>query len=271
MKFQGAVTNTVQEGAALTTKCKLSRRGRRTRTKKKKMEEAAAMRKQAEDSAKEAKDELAMFKSEVFWRQRAREGALMRKETFSVRRSLQDLSACAVEVVLLIRNSIDKGMIDDLKAHADRVPKEVMLHDKTIKQDVLLDEKSIKEDDPHNTSVTNEPASSLHARVRQQSRGNLRGAKGEFHLTIYSLHPLRLSGEYNSAYKLDFCHHAPTRGLALPCAQALTPMTGPIRNLIDLLMPIFVNTGHTFFRFVAYMYDGDMVHTSHPLIHHPLT
>ena len=268
MKLQGAVTNTVQEGAALTTKCKLSRRGRRTRTKKRKMEEAAAMRKQAEDSAKEAKDELAMFKSDAVWRARAREGAQMRAETFSVRRSLHHLSACVVETVLLVRNSIDKGMIDDLKAHADRVPKEVMLHDKTIKREALL---SIKQDDPHNTSVTNEPASNLHARVRQQSCGNQRGAKGEIHFTIYSLHPLRLSGEYNSAYKLDFCHHAPTRGLALPCAQALTPMTGPIRNLIDLLMPIFVNTGHTFFRFVAYMYDGDMVHTSHPLIHHPLT
>ena len=81
MKLQGAVTNTVQEGAALTTKCKLSRRGRRTRTKKKKMEEAAAMRKQAEDSAKEAKDELAMFKSDAVWRQHAREGALAREET----------------------------------------------------------------------------------------------------------------------------------------------------------------------------------------------
>ena len=118
-----------------------------------------------------------------------------------MRRSLHHLSACAVEVVLLIRNNIDKEMIDDLKAHADRVPTEVLKHDKTIKQDALQDEKSIKQDDPHNTSVTNEPASSLHARVRQQSRGNLRGAKGEFHLTIYSLHPLRLLGEYNSAYK----------------------------------------------------------------------
>ena len=169
------------------------------------------MRKQAEDSAKEAKDELAMFKSDAVWRQRAREGALAREETFSVRRSLHHLSACAVEVVLLIRNSIDKGMIDDLKAHADRVPKEVMLHDKTIKQDVLLDEKSIKQDDPHNTSVTNEPASSLHARVRQQSRGNLRGAKGEFHLTIYS--PLE------TVRRVQFRVQV---GLLSPCAHTWT-------------------------------------------------
>ena len=186
MKFQGAVTNTVQEGAALTTKCKLSRRGRRTRTKKKKMAEAAAMRKQAEDSAKEAKNALAMFKSDAVWRQRAREGALAREETFSVRRSLHHLSACAVEVVLLIRNSIDKEMTDDLKAHADRVPKQALLHDKRLNQDAVhVDAR----DDPHHTSAAKEPTSSLHARVRHQSRGNLRGTKGEFHLIIYSLHP----------------------------------------------------------------------------------
>ena len=189
MKTQGAVSNTAQESAPLTTTCKLSRRGRRTRTKHKKIAEAKEMRKNAERSATEAAkahNELATFKSDAVWRQRAREGKQARQETFSVRRSLHHLSACAVEVVLLIRNSIDKHLLDELKVHADRVPKQALLHDKTLNQDAVhVDAR----DDPHNTSVTKEPTSSLHARVRHQSRGNLRGTKGEFHLIIYSLHP----------------------------------------------------------------------------------
>ena len=54
MKIQGAVSDTAQEGAALTTKSKMSRRERRTRTKHKKMAEAEAIRKKAERAAKEA-------------------------------------------------------------------------------------------------------------------------------------------------------------------------------------------------------------------------